>query len=249
MAASNVKLPVGELISSRVSDQPAVASRDEIETLRAAADEGDGDALLDYAMFFRDGCRTKSGEVLVKRSTRKERELVERAVAAGNRYAHCYLADLLSAKGASSAQMTKAVALYRRGYQLGDVVAAFNCGVTYLNRERHRDAVKWFRLAAARGDTSALLEVARAELYGLGTPRKPAAAVAKLTRVSRATAITTAPIDRESAMLVLANALMTGWGLPRDHAAGIKWLQRAAALGSATARGYLADEGMDAPTA
>ena len=76
---------------------------------------------------------------------------------------------------------------------------------------------------------SALIEVARAELYGVGTRRDARAAFVKLRRLARQR-LGWNNWMRIEAMQLMADALMNGWLVRRDYAQGEEWLRRAAKL-------------------
>jgi TPR repeat protein len=116
----------------------------------------------------------------------------------------------------------------------------------YRNLGRHVDAVRWYRRALDAGYQSAHLELARAELYGVGTRRNLPSALARLERVAEGIAYA-APIEQTEAMLLMADALRNGWLLRRDYQSALRLLRRAARLGCEAAKGMLSDEGLEAP--
>ena len=148
----------------------------------------------------------------------------------------------LPSPGASRRALLEVMRLERLAQTGGSVVAAYNLAHSYLTIGKPREAVRRFRLLALAGDQSALLEVARAELLGIGTRRDVPGAVRKLKRVARPDS-DVAPFERELAMLTLSNALHQGWILPRNSRSTVQWLRRAAKVGSAAAKGMLADLG------
>jgi TPR repeat protein len=147
----------------------------------------------------------------------------------------------LTSPPSTPGDLARAEKLYKQAFRLGNTTAAFNLAVTYQNLGRYRNAVGWFRRALAAGDPSAILELAKAELFGLGTRRNVAAAISKLRRVARGGAFT-APLERTEAMLIIADALRNGWLVRRDYPQALGWLRKAARLGSDAAKGLLAEE-------
>src|SRR6185503_1823258 len=97
------------------------------------------------------------------------------------------------------------------------------------NLGRFRDAVRWYRRAETAGSPTAPLEVARAELYGTGTPRNVRSAFITLKRLARQRLGWNNWL-RVEAMQLLGDALVTGWLVRRDVARGEAWLRRAAKL-------------------
>lgn len=120
------------------------------------------------------------------------------------------------------------------------VTATYNRGRDFQNRGDYAAAVRLYRRAAKAGDDSALLELARAELYGLGTRRNTKSAIRRLERVAVSKVTYWPPHWMQSdAMLVLADIFMTGWPVKRDYNKGRRWVRRAAKLGSARAKAML----------
>lgn len=117
---------------------------------------------------------------------------------------------------------------------------AYDLAATYKHRARYREAVRWFRRAHDAGDPSALLQLARAELYGQGTKRDPVAALAKLRRVARSRTKYGPASTGENieAMIETARVLLDGWLVPKDFVGDRRWLRQAAA----TAKAMLEDE-------
>ncbi len=125
-----------------------------------------------------------------------------------------------------------------------EAVARYNAAVDLLNLGKHRAAVQRFRAVARGRDFApeAQLELAKAELHGLGTRRDVPAAMKKLEAVARARGV--CQFDNESAMLLLAQLYLHGWLVRRDYRKAVSWLRRAARLGSAAAWGLLLDLGV-----
>lgn len=139
------------------------------------------------------------------------------------------MADDLTPKGHSARALGKAEKLYRRAFRLGYLIAAENLAAVYLNLGRHRDAVRWYRRAEAAGASTASLEIARAELYGLGTRRDARSAFTRLQRLARQRLGWNNWL-RIEAMHLMADALMNGWLVRRSFARAEALLRRAAAL-------------------
>ncbi len=132
------------------------------------------------------------------------------------------------------------IRLYRKAYRLGSHTAAFNLAITYRTLGDHRAAVRWFRRAVIAGDPSASMEVARAELYGLGTRRDVPAVFAKLRAIAAAaTIMVPRNIDRIRALLLMADALEWGCLARIDDPASRRLVRRAARLGSTVAKQLL----------
>lgn len=214
-----------------------------VDTVHSRARTSDPDALNVLAMFHREGLRGRRGEVLFKRSARLELQYALRAAELGDPAGMVNVGDVLTSPGATRGDLARGMRYYRSAFRRGHATAAFNLAVTYQSLGRYRDAVQWFRRAHAAGDPSALLEVAKAELFGVGTRRDAAAAFSKLRRVSRGGALTPR-FERAEAMVIMADALRNGWLVRRDYRQAVRWLRKAAGLDSDAAKGILADEGI-----
>ncbi len=129
------------------------------------------------------------------------------------------VADNLTPCGHSAKALARAEKLYRRAFRLGNPTAADNLAATYQNLGRYRDAVRWHRRAAEAGSATAPLELARAELYGVGTRRNSRAAFVTLRRLVRQRLGWNNWL-RIEAMQLMADSLMNGWLVRRDHAQG-----------------------------
>jgi TPR repeat protein len=212
-------------------------TRAHVDALRAAAKRDDASALAQLGDMYSDGWRRSDGTVLVRRDRKAAKRCLERAAALGDAEAMCVLAGLLTEGRVDARTFKRAVELYRRAFHGGYSTAAYNLAVTYKKRQRHRDAFRWFQRAHDAGDPSALLQLARAQLYGIGTKRDPSGALAKLRRManSRTKYWPASTGENVEAMLIIADALMEGWLLPRDFNEGLRWLRRAASWGNATA--------------
>ncbi|MDQ3365030.1 MAG: tetratricopeptide repeat protein [Myxococcota bacterium] len=214
-----------------------------VDALREGARTDDCDALTILAMFHRDGLRGERGEVLIRKNARLALSYDLRAAELGEPSAMASIADALTSPPSSSSNLARDT-LYKRAFRLGNTTAALNLAATYQNLGRYRDAVRWFRRALAAGDPSALLELAKAELLGMGTRRNVPAAFERLRRLARGVAFT-APFERTEAMEIMADAFRNGWLVRRDYPQAIRLLRKAASLGSDAARGLLVDEGFD----
>jgi TPR repeat protein len=139
------------------------------------------------------------------------------------------MADNLTKPGHSAGAFRQAERLYRQAFRLGYDTAAENLAATYLNRGRHREAVQWFRRAHTAGSPTASLEIARAELYGIGTRRNVRAAFAKLKHLADQRLGWNTWL-RVEAMQIMADALINGWLITRDYNRGEALLRRAATL-------------------
>lgn len=164
-----------------------------VRLLRLQAKQGNVEALSQLGSLCLEGLRGPRGAVLIRRDPRAGCRLLERGVALGDTGAMLELANHLDERATSTADRTRAVALYRRAFRRGEATAAYNLAFTYKLRGRYREAVAWWRRAHAAGDPSAILDLALAELHGQGTRRNVRGALTKLRRAANATETTWFP--------------------------------------------------------
>lgn len=206
------------------------STREEIDALREAAARADREAITTLAMLYDERtARDATGKRLVKRDRRRAAAYWARAAELGDPSAITVMADNLTPPGHSRRALAQAEKLYRQAFRLGYNTAAENLAVTYRRLGRYRDAVRWYRRAEAAGSPTASLEIARAELYGLGTRRNGRRAFVRLERIARQRLGWNNWL-RVEAMQVMADALMNGWLVERDYPRGEAWLRRAAEL-------------------
>jgi len=201
-----------------------------VEVLHKAAAADDRDALVELAGLYDDGsARDADRKLVVKRNRARARMYYARAAELGDPAAITVMADNLTPRGHNTRALSQAEKLYRRAFRLGYETAAENLAATYQNLGRYRDAVSWYRRAAAAGSPTAPLELARAELYGTGTRRNVRAAFVRLERLARQRLGWNNWL-RVEAMQLMADALMNGWLARRDYTRGEAWLRQAAKL-------------------
>ncbi len=218
-------------------------TRASIAKLKDAARREQAWALVNLGGLYQDGVKDGKGRTILARSAREAARCFQRAAELGDTDGIVGLADLITSDR-SERGLARAASLYRRAYRRGDHTAAFNLACMYQNVGRYRDAVLWFRRALTAGDPSASMELARAELFGLGTRRNVRSAFARLRSIASAPTNMWPPNgDRIEAILVMANALITGWPVRRDYGEGLLWLRRAKSLGSRVAAAMLEDRG------
>jgi TPR repeat protein len=221
-----------------------------IALLRQAAALDDVEALEELGMHLRDGLRDRRGRTLVERNGKASLRCYRRAAELGSPSAMEALGNALSSAwtghgqlppSPSSPAVLEAIGWYRKAIRLGG--DCYNLAVTYQSLGQHKKAVAWFRKSAAGGQVDALLPLAKAELYGVGTARDVLGALVKLQEVAGTRSDGVTQFDREEAMRSIAQVLYDGWLMPRDFKDAVRWLRRAARLGSAAALGLLRDHG------
>ncbi len=183
------------------------------------------DALEWAASVYEDGLLDGAGRTIVRASYPKAVRLLESAVAQGSRAAAMNLGVLLDVGRGVKQDSARALELYKKALP----ESAGNIATWYRDRDRNRDAVRWWRWAVQHGDTSALVDLGYCELFGIGTRTTAAAGVAALRRAVRARWI--AEWEREEALYLLALASWEGRGRRRSKSNAVKLLTRAAADG------------------
>lgn len=90
-----------------------------------------------------------------------------------------------------------ALRIYRRAWRLGDHASACNIAILYRERGRIDMMFRWYQRAAAAGDGSAHLEMAKCYLAGSGVRKNPRAALRCLAVATGSQSIT--EYEREEA--------------------------------------------------
>lgn len=170
---------------------------------------------------------------------------LRRAAAQGHVVAMTVLANALTrGPKRSQAALREAIHWESRAARAGGDGAPYNLAVSWRLAGFPRVAVRHFRALAAKGGDDAHeaeLQLAGAELLGIGTRRDVTAALRRLVRVARSR--TVSAFENQEAMLLLAELYRAGWLVPNDFPRALKWLRRAARIGSAAAAGLLRDLG------
>jgi len=128
----------------------------------------------------------------------------------------------------------------KKAKRLGDRTAQFNLAMSYLMARRPAAAFRELLALERAGDVSASVELAKAQLAGVGARRDVEGAIARLERVARDHKWVSG-FDRGLAMLQLALVHYDGWQTPRNFDVTLKWLRHAEKHGSAAAAGLLKD--------
>ena len=204
-------------------------TRAEVAALRARAAADEVDAIVKLAIIYDNGAGPLDDGRCIRPDERRARGYWERAARRGDVSAITRVADFLSAPGHRPRELALAVRMYRRAFRRGDMTAADNLAATYMDVGRYREAVAWWRRAEAAGSSTASIEVARAELYGVGTRRNPRAAFERLEKLA------TERLGwnnwlRIEAMTVMADALFDGWLVPYDGKRAKAWRRAARTL-------------------
>ncbi len=200
-------------------------SRREWQTLLALAEQGEPEAELSVAERFLEGCKDRSGRILVKKSSRKAFVWLRRSAEHGNSYAQSNLGARLGNKGPQH-DISAAILWLKRAFRQGDTAsAAINLAITYRDIGDFRKAVFWFRKAALSGDDDALLQLGIHYYWGIGARRNHAAGVRCFRKATTGKYISEA--DRDTAFFYLGIAYLEGNGVRRSAVTARKLLERA----------------------
>lgn len=203
------------------------------------AAKNDAEALWMLGVAYEDGFRDANGRQALAPDRRRAVALYRRAASLGHVEAILASALCQGANTGSRRGMKIAMRLERRAVAMGSSTAAYNLGVSHKMVRNYRAAARWFAIAARMGDPSALLELAKAQLLGVGCRRDVAGGLRKLAVVARTRELSLA--DREEACILLARTYLDGWLVRRSLNIAARWLEFGHQIGGDLAAAYLAD--------
>ncbi len=185
-------------------------------------------------MLHTDGL-TRDGIVLVKRDRALARRLYVKASDLGDPWAMTLIAGSLTS---STRVPREAVRLFSRAFRAGYSTAAYNLANAYQNIGSWRSAVAWYKKALGAGEVSALLQIAHAEMFGLGTRQNIPSAMKRLEQLANPRRRRWRDFSSD-AMVVMAQVLIDGWPVKRNFREGIRLLRHAARLDNDLAKRLL----------
>jgi hypothetical protein len=204
---------------------PFTMTAAEWKTLLARAEQGDAEAEWEVAGRYDDGCKKRSGKILVERSARKAATWFRRAAEHDCTLAKVSLGVLLSDGKGVVKNIPESLAWSRRAFDGGVIYAANNIAITYREIGNYKRAVYWFRRGANAGDDSAFLQLGIHCYWGRGVRKDPAAAVRCYRRAARGENVFDA--DRDDAFFYLGIAYLEGKGVKASLSTAKKLFQRA----------------------
>jgi TPR repeat protein len=173
-----------------------------VTLLSQHARAGDAEAAWYLGTLHQDGFFDAGGARVLARSPRRAAELYRLGVARGHTSSMVNLATLLWSGRGVARDGNAALRLELRAARLGAVSAIHNVAIiSYRQLGKHRTAYRWF-LRAAKVGARPWLDLARAQLFGLGTRRDVRAAVRTLRRAERDAGISEG--ERQEARALLA---------------------------------------------
>ncbi len=199
----------------------------EWRALLAKAKSGDSNAEWEVSDSYADGRKDKSGNVIVRRSTRKSAEWLKLAAEHGCAYAQNTLGVRLgNGDPPFEKNPREALMWLKKAFRGGDLSAASNIALTYRENDKLSNAVQWLRRAVASGyDDDAFVELGIHYYWGKGVRQNPAAAVRCFRRATKATYICDA--SKDDAHFYLGMAYLEGKGVKRSIVTAERFFRRA----------------------
>jgi len=194
----------------------------EWRALLARAEAGDGMAEWEVSGRYEDGCKDKSGRVLLKRSPRKAAEWLKRSAEHGCTPAQNALGVLLGRRNSSRKNTRSALEWLGRAFRAGDTLAAHNIATTHRENGNLKKAAQWFRKSTGDGDS--LIQLGIHYYWGKGIRMDAAAAVRCFRRAMKENIC---EAGKDDAFFYLGIAYLEGKGVSRSLPTAKKMLQRA----------------------
>lgn len=227
-------------MAKRINTRPGKFSKnDPLSSLRLRASEGDIEAMTDLGLYYETGIKDVDGKWILTPSRQEAAKLLEEAATNGSIDAMLSIANILDTNKSTKSDRDKALMWLKKAARLGSGAAAYNIGITYRDVGKYRLSVTWFQKAIDMSEHSALLELAYAEMYGLGLKRDVKNAFRKLQKLTRLSGVLTS--EKEEACILAARLLLEGWLVPRSIEKARQWLKRAENTSSTQARAILED--------
>lgn len=209
----------------KFGEYPYKLSPSEWRAFEARAEQGDAEAECEVAWRYEDGCKDRSGRILVKRSARRALVWFRRSAEHGFAPAQENLGVHLSRPGANETSRSEAIAWFKKAYRGGGSCAATNLAITYRESGDLRRAVYWFRNSIAAGDDGDRVDLGIHYYWGKGVRTDHAAAVRLFRKATPRKNMSEA--DRDDAFFYLGVAYFEGKGVKRSLRIANRLLQRA----------------------
>lgn len=193
--------------------------------LLARANQGDAEAEWEVAERYSDGCRDRSGKILVRYSARKAAEWFRRSAEHGFAPAQNTLGVVLSDRKTGETNRHEALAWLKKAFRGGDSCAANNIARTYRENGNLRRAVYWFRKSLASGDDGAYVQLGIHNYWGKGAGIDHMAAVGCFRKAIRGRSISEG--ERDDAFFYLGMAYLEGKGVRKSSRTAQRLLQQA----------------------
>ncbi len=192
--------------------------------LRSGSDLGFPQAQADLGEWYLEGFKQRSGKVLLARSPRRGRVLLQAAADAGISSAFFPLGVCFCLGQGGEKSMQSALYWYRLAARDGHPSAAFNAAMVYRDLGDRAGQLRWLRRAIELGDDDAVTEFGRLVLFSRGrasdTQRRRA--LWQLHKLARSKSS-----EASQAMLVLADAYEAGAGVEVSPRRAAEWRKKA----------------------
>jgi TPR repeat protein len=193
--------------------------------LLGRAEQGDAEAQWEVAERYFDGCKGKSGRIVVKRSPSKGREWLQRAAKGGCAAAQNHLGVLVGNGEGFVRDRREALMWLKRAFRGTDRCAASNVAITYRESGNFRRAVLWFRKSVAFGDDSARIQLGIYYYWGIGVRRSAVKAIRCFRKAANGRNLSEA--DRDDSFFYLAIGYLDGNGVKASAKKARRLLRRA----------------------
>lgn len=221
----NPKLPWKLPCEWRLPFGSFTTSASEWRALLARANANDPEAEWGVAGRYEDGCKDKTGKIIVRRSARKALEWFRRAAEHGCAPAQNSFGLLLDEGKLLRRNRREALKWIKKAFRGGDTCAANNIAIMYRESERMGEAVRWFKKAVAVGDDDALIQLGVHYYWGKGARKNPAAAVRCFRKATKAKNISGG--GRDNAFFYLGIAYFEGKGVRISRPTAKRLFERA----------------------
>jgi len=204
---------------------PYKKTPNEWRALLTRAERGDAEAECTVAALYDDGCKTRAGKLLVRRSARKALEWYRRSAAHGDTSAQTNLGAILSSTKANKQDRLEALMWLRKAARAGVTSAIINAAIMHREDRDLRRAVSWFKKATALGDDYARIQLGIHYYWGRGIRADHSTAVRLLRRATKGKNLSEA--DRDDAFFYLGIAYLEGNGVRTSLQMAAKLFHRA----------------------
>ncbi len=193
--------------------------------LLARAKRGDSEAGWQVADMYGDGCKDRSGKIIVKRSPIQSARWFRSAAEQGCAPAQNTLGVLLSDGEGVGKNVGEALLWLKKAFHAKESCAAQNIAITYRQIGQLRTAVKWFQKSVEAGDGDALVQLGIHLFWGKGARKDSKAAVRCFRAATKSNNIS--EVGRDDAFFLLGLAHYQGAGVKKSVSKATQLLRRA----------------------
>jgi TPR repeat protein len=199
----------------------------EWKALLARATQGDAEAELEVAVYYKYGCKDRRGRILVRRSSGKSLAWLRRSAEHGSAYGQCAFGTLLSDGEGVKKDPREALVWMKRAFRGGNTSAApNNIAITYRENGHLQQAIRWFRKSVAFGDDGTNIQLGIHYYWGRGVRADYPTAVRFFRKATKGKNM--AECERDDAFFYLGIAYLEGKGVGKSLKKARECLERAA---------------------